>query len=327
VGSNGVTVKHCRFEDIGRSVHGGWSGSKDEYIADNVFIGRRNPDVLLSWIAPELFGKLPGYPEINGPEGSEYTIKIYGQAHVVAYNRIIAFHDGIDIATYGDGGGPNYIEHRFSASVDIYGDDLNNTGDNCFETNGGGRNVRLFRNLCFNTAQPALSAQSSVGGPIYMFQNLVYNNPTGSLKIASFSAGVLIYQITIIGDAHDWGGFSNLHFRNNIILGQGASPEWGKPFPVAPLVFSVDTYTSYSSSDYNAFRPNPGAETRFVWIGPAEGVLADYTGNRRQAVLQDARRVQPSDRSGSPQPAHRLRNVRESFYAGSQRSFPHLQTG
>lgn len=279
IGSNGITLKHSRIENVGRGVHGSWSGSKDEYIADNTFIGRRNPDVLLSWVAPDLFGKLPGYPEkINGPEGSEYAVKIYGQGHVVAYNRVIAFHDGIDIDTYGDpDGAPNFIEDRFPASMDIYGNDLNNMGDNCFETDGGGRNVRLFRNRCFNSAQPA------IGGPIYMFQNLIYNNPTGSLKFTSSSAGVLLYNNTIVGEAHEWGGFSNLHFRNNLILGQGAGPEWApRPYAAAPQLFSFDTYTSYSSSDYNGFRPNPGADVSFIWTSPHKGVLADYTADRQK---------------------------------------------
>ncbi len=285
IGASGLTIKHCRFENIGRGVHGSWSGSKDEYIADNTFIGRRNPEVLLSWVAPDLFGKLPGYPEkINGPEGSEYAVKIYGQGHVVAYNRIIAFHDGIDIDTYGDpDGAPNFIEDRFPASMDIYGNDLNNLGDNCFETDGGGRNIRLFRNRCFNSAQPALSAQPSVGGPIYMFQNLIYNNPTGALKLTSSSSGVLLYNNTIVGEAHEWGAFSNLHFRNNLILGQGAGPEWApRPYVAAPELFSFDTYTSYSDSDYNGFRPNPGAAVSFIWTSPDKGTLVDYTANRKK---------------------------------------------
>src|SRR5208282_4331 len=82
-------------------------------------------------------------------------------------------------------------------------------------------------------------------------------------------------------EAHEWGGFSNLHFRNNLILGQGASPEWApRPYAAAPQLFSFDTYTSYSSSDYNGFRPNPGAEVSFIWTSPRKGVLVDYTAAR-----------------------------------------------
>src|SRR5579864_8963129 len=39
-GSNGLTIKKCRIESIGRGVYTDWSGSKDYYIADNVFIGK-----------------------------------------------------------------------------------------------------------------------------------------------------------------------------------------------------------------------------------------------------------------------------------------------
>ena len=228
--------------------------------------------------------KIPGYPEkINGPSGSEYAVKIYGQGHVVAHNLVIAFHDGIDIATYGaPDGAPNFIEDRFPASIDIYGNDVTNMGDNCFETDGGARNIRLFQNRCFNSAQSALSAQPVIGGPIYMVQNLVYNCPTGSLKLTASSAGVLVYQNTIIGDNTAWGPISNLHYRNNLILAQGAVPEWSpRPYTTTPPVHQVDTYTSYSSSDYNGFRPTPNATVSFTWIGPGEGNVTDYTNNRK----------------------------------------------
>ncbi|MDX1563087.1 MAG: hypothetical protein R3305_09180, partial [Gammaproteobacteria bacterium] len=45
-GAVGLTVKHSRFEDVGRGIYTDWSGSKDFYIADNVFIGKSHPDRL-----------------------------------------------------------------------------------------------------------------------------------------------------------------------------------------------------------------------------------------------------------------------------------------
>ena len=36
----------------------------------------------------------------------------------------------------------------------------------------------------------------------------------------------------------------------------------------APAIFSVNTNTNYSSSDYNGFRPNPGAAFSFQWNSP-----------------------------------------------------------
>ena len=42
--------------------------------------------------------------------------------------------------------------------------------DNCIEADGGARNIRVFRNRCFNSAGGALSAQPIFGGPLYFYQ-------------------------------------------------------------------------------------------------------------------------------------------------------------
>src|SRR5438045_3857129 len=42
-GASGFTLKRSRLTNVGRGVHTDWSGSKDFYIADNVFIGRHAP--------------------------------------------------------------------------------------------------------------------------------------------------------------------------------------------------------------------------------------------------------------------------------------------
>ncbi|MGH8207911.1 MAG: hypothetical protein ACRETK_14140, partial [Steroidobacteraceae bacterium] len=53
-GSSGFTLKHSRVYDVGRVVEAGWSGSKDFYIADNVFIGKHDPNKLQSWFTPQV---------------------------------------------------------------------------------------------------------------------------------------------------------------------------------------------------------------------------------------------------------------------------------
>jgi hypothetical protein len=140
-------------------------------------------------------------------------------------------------------------------------------GDTCIETDGGGRNIRVFRNRCFNTALGGLSAQPIFGGPVYFIRNIVYNGPgAGALKYVSTPAGVLCYQNTFVGEVAVPGPASNEHFRNNLILAEGA----------LEAVFNVGTFTNYSSSDYNGFRPNPGADVAFLWSSPPAGKLADY---------------------------------------------------
>lgn len=261
-GSSGFTLKHSRLVDVGRAIQADWSGSKNFYIADNVFIGRHDPDKMMGWNGA-LWQKFPGYPELLR---SEYAIKVYGQGHVVAYNYIANWHDGIDVATYGvPDGTPNEIPDRVPLAIDFYNNDIFNMGDNCIETDGSARNVRVFRNRCFNSASGAISVQPVFGGPVYFYRNLIYNTPTGSLKYIEGSSGVLTYNNTIIGEGRA-GPTSNQHFRNNLILAQGA---------FVP-VFGVTTYTNYSSSDYNGFRPNPNVEDSFEWNSPPFEKTADF---------------------------------------------------
>jgi hypothetical protein len=266
-GSSGFTLKDSRMYNIGRGVEDNWSGSRDFYIADNVFIGRHDPEKLQSWWRSDVWAKFPGYPALIT---SEYAIKIYGQGHVVAYNYVANWHDGIDIATYGDPDGtPNENPDRVPVSIDFYNNDIYNMADNCIEADGGAHNIRVFRNRCFNSAGGALSAQPTFGGPLYFYQNVVYNTTTGGpLKLIDTPAGVLIYQNTLIGQGRLFGPASNVHFLNNLILGDG----WAGP------VFNLSTFTNYSSSDYNGYRPNPGAEDSFEWNSPPFGTTADYAG-------------------------------------------------
>ena len=61
-----------------------------------------------------------------------------------------------------------------------------------------------------------------------------------------------------------------MHFRNNRIMGRTEVPE----------IFTVDTFTNYSTSDYNGFRPNDNADTSFAWISPPFEKRVDYAGMR-----------------------------------------------
>jgi hypothetical protein len=284
-GASGFTLKRSRIYDVGRVVHDDWSGSKNFYIADNTLTGRHDPDKMMGWQGAPWVG-LPGFPELLN---SEYAIKVYGQGHVVAHNRIEHWHDGIDVATYGvPDGAPGEIADRLPVSIDFYGNDIFNVGDNCIEADGGARNIRVFRNRCFNSAAAALSVQPAFGGPVYFYRNIVYNTPAGALKYIEGSAGVLTYNNTIIGEGSA-GPVSNAHFRNNLILAQGA----------LEAVFAVSTFTNYSSSDYNGFRPNSGKPAMFEWSAPGGAALADfsaYPAPRRYATFEEYRNGSGQDR-------------------------------
>ncbi len=286
-GSRGLTIMRSRFENIGRGVLTDWSGSKDFYIADNTFVGRQDAAQLIG-TAGRTWQRFPDFPPTLL---SEFAVKVYGSGHVVAHNSIANFHDGVDHATYGNpDGAPNATRDRLPVSIDIYGNDVSNVDDNCVEADGAAHNVRIFRNRCFNQGHRALSAQPAFGGPIYFIRNVVYHAPEGgAFKTSSTPAGMVVYHNTLVAPVSPFiSGLSNIHFRNNLILGRSESPE----------IFVVDTFTNYSSSDYNGFRVNPGAEFSFEWTSPPKGVRADYAAKReprRFKTLDDYRTTTGQD--------------------------------
>ena len=107
--------------------------------------------------------------------------------------------------------------------------------DNCFETDGGDAQHPRVPNRCFNVATGGMSPQPIFGGPAYFIRNVVYNGAYGPLKVQGDPAGVLVYQNTYVGEVAQLSPASNLHFRNNLILGQRARQ----------AVFAIDTYTNY----------------------------------------------------------------------------------
>jgi hypothetical protein len=328
-GSDGFTLKHCKLTDIARGIHGDWGLAKDYYIADNTFVGRIPLDRIIGYGSAALYGKDPAWPvplncpqkllpaecDIHDPGGSEYAVKVYGQGHVVAYNRVEGWHDGIDNQTYGNPdaacercygdsqpGQKLTTEEDLDGSIDFYGNDLSNLNDNCFEMDGGSRNIRIFKNRCFNDANSGLSIDPGFGGPFYFFQNIYYDNVGGVGGCGYSCAGLLFYQNTIIDEVS--GGGRNVHFLNNLIVAAGAStanghsynPKTGRPVTATELdeiygvgnwghgkgmgpyrpVFSMNTMTNYSTSDYNGFAPDSREEIQFRWNSPPWDVVADY---------------------------------------------------
>ena len=265
IGAEGIMVKHSRFEDVATAIHSDWSGSRKFYIADNVMIGRR-PDELMGWYNIPPWNEDPDFEEKRLLD-SYYAVSIYGAGHVIAYNKVTGFHDALDHATYGmPDGYPNIPRDRMPVSIDIYGNDVSNLDDNCFEADGSMHNMRVFDNRCFNVAVGGMSPQPVFGGPVYFIRNVVYHSPYGPIKIHADPAGVIYYHNTYIGELRQITPASNLHFRNNLIFGQGRQP----------AVMAIRTYTNYSSSDYNGYRVNPESDIAFSWSSPPRELVKQY---------------------------------------------------
>jgi len=251
IGADGFTLVNSRSENVGRVVRNDWAKSKDYYIANNVFIGRHNPNRLTSWIG-DLWAKFGEFP---APIIDEYAVKVYGQGHVVAHNYVANFHDAIAHATFGN---PDSRPENQAASIDFYRNDMYNITDNCIELDGGVHNMRAFENRCFNTAQPAYSTQPIFGGPAYIYRNIAFNSVnSGGLKLLDNPSGILVYNNTFIGAGGAMGPLSNFHLRNNLIVGDG----WPRP------IYLARSFTPYSTSDYNGFGPNQVAGS-FSWDLP-----------------------------------------------------------
>ena len=103
-------MKHCRFENINLGIFTNFAGSSNFYIADNSFIGRDDPDRLEGWVGEpwKTLGRRQ-WRKIPADPGFLYRRARLWQGHVIAYNYVANFHDGIDVETYGnpDGNTPD----------------------------------------------------------------------------------------------------------------------------------------------------------------------------------------------------------------------------
>jgi hypothetical protein len=289
LGAVGLTVKNCRFENVGFGVWTEYAGSSDFYIADNLFLGRDDRFRLIGWT-----GKMWASA---GPYGSHlltsyYAIKVYGPGHVIARNAIAYFHDAIGISTYGT---PPQDPDARASSIDIYNNDMHMLNDDFVETDGGVHNVRVMNNRGVNAAQGGYSAQPVFGGPVYFIGNILYHVPSGvAFKFSAKPAGLFVYHNTIIGEQTAGDPSSNMHYRNNLFLGRD-TPDRG--------TMTWANATEAFSSDYNGFRPNKGVKEQYRWLAPGKGqrayepraedwktfaTLADF----RAATMQEAHGIE-----------------------------------
>ena len=306
LGAVGLTVKNCRFEDVGFGVWTEYAGSSDFYIADNLFLGRDDRIRLIGWTGP-LWASAGPY----GSHGlkSYYAVKVYGPGHVIAHNAIAYFHDGIGISTYGT---PEKDPERRASSIDIYNNDMHMLNDDFVETDGGVHNVRVFNNRGVNAAHGGYSSQPVFGGPVYFIRNILYHVPSGvAFKFSAKPAGLFVYHNTIIGEQVVRDPSANMHYRNNLFLGRD-TPDRG----IMTWANATDAY----SSDYNGYRPNKGVAAQYRMARSEAGQRLYEPKRDDWKTFANAGGFPRRNRTGDARRRSRLRHLREDGPAGSSQA-------
>ena len=143
-----------------------------------------------------------------------------GYGTVVRRNRIHGYFNGIIASTWGDLENPAYNEN-----VDTYENEIWDIGDDCLEPEGTCTNMRYFRNR-MRDCLVGISLAPITRGPCWVIRNTVLNMHSTWLKVSSDTRGpCLLSHNTAITSHPDCnamnvsGPWSNMTFRNNIIVG------------------------------------------------------------------------------------------------------------
>ncbi|HVE40530.1 MAG TPA: right-handed parallel beta-helix repeat-containing protein [Planctomycetota bacterium] len=188
----GLVIRRCRFEKVKNGIYNG-RNTKDAvrgwWISDNVLEG------VSPWPRP---GDKLDENEWRG-------IQITGEGHVIAWNRVHQFKDAIDTFPSGR-----------CAAIDIHNNDLSELNDDGIELDFSQRNVRCFENRIVNT-HCAISTQPVLGGPAYVFRNVMFNSVNEPFKMHSDPSGVLFYHNTSVRQGMALQLFTPAHVRNCVM--------------------------------------------------------------------------------------------------------------
>ncbi len=237
--SNSLVVRNCKIEDVNFGILTSTLDTSNWYIANNILTGRYS-----NWY--------PRYPNNYNDEG----INIIGTGHIICYNRISKFGDGIctsDMDQLGFVSQPGLatMPYPSQTAIDIYDNFISESMDDGIETDFVMHNVRVWGNRIMN-CNVGLSAQPCLGGPIYWWRNLIYNVTYSPLKLHNYPSGLFILNNTCIGaykgfDSEE--GWQNVTLRNNLFLGarEYYTLETGSPHPLTSLDYNGYRRTGFPS--------------------------------------------------------------------------------
>ena len=247
--TEGNVVRRVHVKDTVMGIHGN-DNQKDYYIADNILEGR------LTW--PNNYGA------DNAAHANDDGIVVHGFGHVVCHNQISGYADALQVNQNG------------SRALDFYGNEILWTYDNGIELDSSEGNTRAFRNR-FTNGWDILSVQPVLGGPAYMFRNVVVNSVDEQMKFHAIGTnppqepnGVISYNNTFVSPNSDINlctPNSSHHFwiENNLFIGPAALPGRAVKWcgPVDDGHFDYDGYWPDGSFSFNL--PVPGGYAYFNW--------------------------------------------------------------
>lgn len=176
-------LRHVYLEGIGVK-NGGWAigvhGSRNMVIRRCHITGCHqgisdDANARRIWISDNLMVGVMPYPMTKeykkNVKTEDRAIELSGRGHVICYNRIHHWKDGVDTR------GPAQ-----PGDVDIYRNDISECFDDGIELDYSDYNARAYENRITNCLM-GISLQPSRGGPNYAVRNVLYNIAHESFKL------------------------------------------------------------------------------------------------------------------------------------------------
>jgi hypothetical protein len=186
------------------------------------------------FIADNLIEGPSTWPRTKGIEDAR-GIQVTGTGHMVCYNRIRGFADGID----------TFPSVR-CAAIDFHNNEISEMTDDGIEMDYSERNTRCFRNRLTNVFQ-GISVQPVYGGPIYVLRNAMYNVCAEPFKMHNSPSGALMLHNTCVKKGMPlvlWTGepVRNCVYRNNLFVGTEANYAYETTAPMVGCDFDYDGF-------------------------------------------------------------------------------------
>lgn len=196
---------------------------------------RNNNDSLRGWFITDNLIEGPStWPRTKGIEDAR-GIQISGEGHVVAYNRVRGFGDGIDT-----------FPSRRCADIDFHNNEISECTDDGSELDYSERNVRCFFNRYSNIFQ-GISVQPVYGGPVYAFRNALFNVVQEPFKMHNSPSGALFFHNTCVKQGmplilQTREPVRHCVMRNNIFIGTTTGYAYETTAPMKDCDFDYDGF-------------------------------------------------------------------------------------